>query len=561
MAIDSVNAIPYSYIVSHMEECITVFKNNAQKARKHAYDYGEAVALNKLSLAYGLSGKHDQSVEALLRAARIFERLNAYAELSMVYGGYGYGIKRRDLHSANFYMRKGIHIAESHGLKENLATLYDNYGVLKQMEDKSDSAYFYFSNALTLKRQLKDSVGIPYSLNKLAEMLAQQGKFKKALSLMRESDAIRNREEGEFGRAENLVYYAGIFTAMGNYDKAIDYYHRAIALGRPLQYKYLVQYAYQQLTELFEKTGKKGEALEHYRQYVAYKDSVNNAQVNNKIAELQIAYETEKKDRQLSEKELQLRNKSLQLLGALVSVGLLILVFFIWYRSSRQKQRHLLQTMHWKSQLQRSALEQKLVNEKLRISRDLHDNIGSNLTFIINALDNLARNGMGNGVTQKLASIGTFGRETLTDLRDTIWAMKHDAGDTALLVMKVQGLKQKLNEAFDRPEITAYNRLQNTLPLSSAAMLNIYRLIQEALQNAVKHANATSVKVIFSEEEDNLKITVEDDGQGFDINNIAAGNGLQNMRMRCQALNGIFTCQTSSAGTCLSFVIPKTLPS
>ncbi|NOX89099.1 MAG: tetratricopeptide repeat protein [Calditrichaeota bacterium] len=554
--IDSVNAIPYEYIVSHLNESVVIFEKNVARARDARYLYGEAVALDKLSLAYGLSGKHDKANEVLLKAARIFEELNEFEELSMVYGGYGFGIKRRDLKSANNYMRQGIAIAEDHNLSQNLTTLYDNYGVLKRMEGKSDSAFYFFSKALRLKRQLKDSVGIPYSLNKLAEMLALRGRYQKALALMAESDAIRSKEEGEFGRAENLVHYGGIYRTMRDYQTAVRYYRQAVEKGKPLQYKYLVQYAYQQLTELYELRGDDARALTNYRRYVAYKDSVNNSDINNKIAELQIAYESEKKDRQLTEKALDLRNKSLQLFAALISIVLLSIIFFFIYRNYRQKQHHILKEVQWQNQLKQSELEQKLTAEKLRISRDLHDNIGSNLTFIINALDNLNNVSDADLLNQKLSGVGAFGRETLTDLRDTIWALKHDDGDTSLLVMKVQELKRKLNDAFDKPEIVVHNLMEMPAKLSSAAMLNLYRMIQEALQNAVKHARASRVTVTFSRTESEVCVTVHDDGNGFDPQTITYGNGLENMKNRCEALEGKFTFVSSAAGTRLTFTVP-----
>ncbi|NOX66440.1 MAG: tetratricopeptide repeat protein [Chlorobi bacterium] len=555
--IDSVNQIPYEYIVSHLKESVTTFEKNVALAQEVNYKYGEAVALDKLALAKGMSGEHTEATNAILRAARIFEKLNKFNELSMVYGGYGYGAKRRDIETANMYMRMGIGIAEKHDLDTNLTTLYDNYGVLKKMEGKNDSAYYFFSRALKIKRKIGDSVGIPYSLNKLAEMLSESGNYNKALAFMAESDAIRNKEKGEFGRAENLIYYGEIYRSMKNYKKAIHYYKQAIRKGKPLHYKYMVQYAYQQLAELYERTDRYADALENYKFYTVYKDSLNNAEMNNKIAELQIEYETEKKDRQLTEQALELKNKSLQLIIAIVSFVFISVIFFVLYKGYKQKQRHLRDEMQLHNQIKHNELEQKFTREKLRLSQELHDNIGSNLTFIINAMDNLKNIDDSKLLQEKINGVNEFGRDTINDLRNTIWALNFDKGDTSLLVMKVQDLRQKLNESLDKPEIMVENHMKNTIQLSSTEMLNLYRMIQEALQNAIKHANANRATVIFSNTESQLIINVVDDGNGFDPQTVKFGNGFKNMRNRCKTLLGKFSFESSSKGTILSFAISK----
>jgi len=187
----------------------------------------------------------------------------------------------------------------------------------------------------------------------------------------------------------------------------------------------------------------------------------------------------------------------------------------------------------------------------------LHDNIGSNLTFIINALENIGNQENSDLLNRKIESVSEIGRESISDLRDSIWALKLDDGDTSILLIKINELKFKLNEIFDEPEIVVENRLSSTHFLTSAAMLNLYRIVQEGIQNAVKHAEAKKIKITFFDTESDLNISIKDDGKGFSFDKSKMGNGLENMKSRIEGLNGIFSFKSDNDGTNLTFVIPK----
>ena len=543
--IDSINQIQYQYIISHLQESITTFEKNVENSLSINYEYGEAVALDKLALALGISGEHDKANSAFLKAATIFEELKDYDKLSSAYGGYGYGLKRRNMTSANKYMRMGISIAEKYDLNQNLTTLYDNYGVLKLLEEKSDSAFYFYSKALVLKRQLADSVGIPYSLNKLAELFAAQGQYNKAFEYLAESDSIRSKEQGDFGRAENLVHHADIYQNMEDFDTAINYYKQAITKGKHLNYAYLVQYSYQQIAELYELTGNYIDALANQKQYLEYKENELNTQMNEKIAELEIAYETEKKDRQLSEKNLALRNR-------LISIS-----FYIIYRNNKIKMTHKQHKLQLQNQKEQAELQQKLTEEKLQLSSELHDNIGSNLTFMINSLDNLTTIKHDEHLNQKLVDIGVFCRESIDDLRNSIWALKQDNGDTKLLILKIQELRQKLQKVITKPEIIVNDQIKNIIPINSTTMLNLFRIIQEGIQNGIKHAQANCITLTLSETQNKICITIEDDGIGIDRKTLKYGNGLTNIKNRCKKLEGKLSIGSPATGTSFSIQIPK----
>ena len=181
----------------------------------------------------------------------------------------------------------------------------------------------------------------------------------------------------------------------------------------------------------------------------------------------------------------------------------------------------------------------------------MHDNIGSQLTFIISSLDNLKYFEFNKDkLYDKFDSIGTFTRSTITDLRDTIWAMNKEeitfedlktrttnfieAAKTSLL-----GITFEFNYPENAP-VDSLNSLQG---------IDVYRIIQEAVNNAIKHAKATKIIVNFELDKEELTISILDNGIGFDAATIEAGNGLQSMQKRAKEINAILTIDSLENGT------------
>ena len=321
--IDSVNTIPYSFIVSNVRESINIFSENLAKAKEADYSKGIALANANLGLAYYIAGKYDKATSAYLNAINKFEELGFTEELASTLGEFGYQLKRRDLPKANNYMMQGIRIAEENKYDSVLTKLYDNYGVLKEMENNLDSAMYFYNKALNNKLADADSLGIPYSLNKIAGIYSMQGEYNKALQVMSRSDKYRNKESGEFGRIENIVQYADIYKAKGETSKAVDYYEVGLEKSIKEDINYLIRYCYQQLTELYKLQSNYEKALEALNAYTVYKDSVLNKEIQLNVAELEIDYETEKKDREIAEGKLELSEKNAQLY-LLIAVAVLL---------------------------------------------------------------------------------------------------------------------------------------------------------------------------------------------------------------------------------------------
>lgn len=548
--IDSINSIEYQEIVSNLLKHEMIFSDNLNEARKIHYEKGIAKCLSNLALVHYLKGDYDKSTQYHLEAINIFEKSEMFQELCEEYGELGYQMKRINLSKANEYMQKAIYLAEDKNIPLFRKTkLYDNYGVIKEMMEQYDSAFSFYRKALKIKEQLNDSIGIPYSLNKIAVLYASLKNFDKAYEYLSLSDKIRAKEKGEFGRIENLSLHADFLSMDNKIDEAINKYEEVLRSAKQINYTYLILYSLQNLSDLYRKKNDYQNAYLNAQMYYNLKDSIDNIDVKSRIAQLEIAYQTEQKNKLLAESQYQLKSREQQLLFAIVTVLLLVLIFIGVYKYQSLKKKRALAELEYKVNLQTALLEKKIVDDKLKLSRELHDNIGSQLTFIISSLDNLIYTSPETKLSETIRNVKDFSRNALMDLRNTIWAIKKQDGTVEDLLLKVSEFISKIGDSIKNISFELDNRLNNNLKLNSTQMLNIFRIIQEAVQNAIKYSECDSIKIIFQTNENLFDLFIKDNGKGFDLKNVSEGNGLINMRKRCEESGGEFILNSNSEGT------------
>lgn len=539
--VDSVNNLSATEYLANLYNSKKIFEENLNRARTINYKIGEARALNILAITYYLMGNYEKSTELNIQSFKIFEEEKAFEDLANAYGEYGYQMKRRELEKANQYMLKGIQIAEKNKVsKVTIAKLYDNFGVIKEMEGKLDSALILYNKALKIKYDLNDEVGIPFSLNKIANVKALQGKFREAYSILNQSDKFRAKETGDYGKADNLAYYGDFFSMEGKIDSAIKYYQSSLDLSLKNGYTFLVEYCYKQLSDLFEKKSDFKNAFLNFKKYSAYKDSITNIATNQRIAELELAFETSEKDKLIAEQQLQLKQRAILFISVGTTLLFLLLAMFGLYAFQVQKRKVIAKEMELTRKLSIEETNRKIVETKLSISRELHDNIGSQLTLIISSLDNLKSSIIENSLKEKINDTTDFARLTLTELRNTVWAMKNENGTLSGLILKIRDYLNRIKPSIENISVNIQTEVQKDYKLNSTQLLNLFRIFQETLQNVIKHSNASEVKVIFSDSENGFLMKVCDNGKGIKASETIESSGLNFIKHRAEESNGKF---------------------
>lgn len=565
-AIDVLNQMPYEQKVARAASLDKKFLENAHSAHKIGYTLGEAESYSNLSLIYYTQGKYALDLQYSLKAIALFERLHEYEKLASAYGELGYRMKRRDMKSAQYYMQKGKRIAEARKFMQPLLGIYNNYGVLKEMQQSLDSALYYYQKGLKLKESIHDSLGLPYSLNNIAGVHLLRGEFAQAKPLFERALDIRTRRKDQAGIMESYSCFGDFYLMQNQPKPAIVWYQKALEKAQELGYIDFIQKSHKAISECYEALGNSALALKHYQAYSQFKDSLVNTQTNDKIAELEVRFQTNEKEKEivqhkneLLEKNIEVKNARYQMAGLGLVALFVSLLGFLFYRQQKLKIRQQQQEFELKSAIAQIETQNQLQEQRLDISRDLHDNIGAQLTFIISSVDNLkyAFDIQNPKLSSKLNNISAFTQSTIVELRDTIWAMNSNDLTFEDLRARMMNFIEKAQSALEQTQIIfEIDSELDALVLSSVLGMNVYRTMQEAVNNAIKYAHARQIQIQIKKTANGFEMKIIDDGQGFDLDEVVRGNGLHNMQKRIEQIGGTFKIDSQiEKGTQISLSI------
>jgi signal transduction histidine kinase len=252
--------------------------------------------------------------------------------------------------------------------------------------------------------------------------------------------------------------------------------------------------------------------------------------------------------------------RALMLVGGMLFV---ILAGLIWIKELRRQVEERSAQLSTEIQLrERAESHHALEQERARIAKDLHDDLGANLTQIIFLSERVevARHD-GQEVTRWFDLIPATARRTIQSLDEIVWAInpRHDSLESLANYLS-QFAQQHLTLAHVRCMLDVPTVLP-AVPLSAEVRHNLLLMTREALQNAVTHAEATEVHLALILDEKNLNMTISDNGKGFDPDSVSPyGNGLQNMRQRVQAIGGWLEISSRPGqGTVISFFVPRNM--
>jgi signal transduction histidine kinase len=342
---------------------------------------------------------------------------------------------------------------------------------------------------------------------------------------------------------------------MGNMEKSFNNYLQCNIEANSIGHMSMQMDSYYYLSKISAKKQKFSDAYQFYTHYVAIKDSITNQDKNNKIAEIEIRYATEKKDNQiilLNERariqklELARRNQWVLFISVFALLLFIISVLVYWFRTFKTKQLLL------------NAILETENAERLRIAKDMHDELGSGFSKI-QLFAEVARQNMENPPTleENIGRISVSAKELADNMRDLIWTMNPENSTLDNLVAR---LREYCADFLDEFPIDYTLNFQDDIPKTAIlqdAQRNIYLTLKEALNNTIKHAQANSIVIALSISGSLLTLNITDDGNGFDMGKIKKnGNGLVNMAERIRKINGTFQLTSNPGkGTDITFTI------
>ncbi len=451
---------------------------------------------------------------------------------------------------------------EAHGITLNnsgltYVHLYERSGV-KQM---LDSAEYYTGKALTLNTQSGFLGSIAYTLGLRGTILGFNNKIEEGEKLLKESLATYRRIGNTFYTINSLAVLGNFYGITNQPQKGIAVCKEGIALSEPTRPNIFL---YTNLAGNYKQAGEYKLYGETMEKLSVIKDSLHQKNSAEALSELQTRYETQKKENTIIQQNYALAKKNYLAYGslALMLIGGIFSILLI--RLNRNKQEFKFQTMQREEKrLHEIAVSSAEEKERRRIAAELHDNLGGQLSYISSNMDFILEAPAMLSEEEKkkhLRKINETAKTTIADLRESIWALKKQQVEIDELADKIKlyAQNQLSHQAGIQLEVHE-NILQKTI-LSSAEALNIFRICQEAVQNALQHSGADKI-ILSIETGENIVciISIADNGEGFDTKKHFSGHyGLENMQQRSADIHASLSINSSANGTIVNLV--KRLP-
>lgn len=499
-----------------------------------------------------------------------------------IYNGLGnvYDARQMKDESLKYYL-KGLRMAERSGNKYHQAMILNNIGLIKFGNEQVEEAEKDFKDAL-IKIVGLDEDRLSLNLNNnLGLVNKEQGQFVESIKYYH--NTVKNAKKLGFPMGIGVAYLnlADSYMRASNLKQASAYVDSSIHLLHQFRsWDYLgmayliksnierdkgdlirskayadtvftlhakypnvtnIMNAHRELSLIYEKDGRYKDALFHSRRYHTMNDSLSEIANKDELAQLQVLYgkekvetelENEKNKNSLLSKENELKQSRIQII-VIVSVLFLIigigLVYIRHIRLTRKQQKEFTQ-----------KLIENIDDERSRISRDLHDDIGQSLSVIKSKI-NLFNSGKTNSLEGLESDVGY-----VIDQTRNISHFLHPSFVAKLgLERSLVSLTEKTQQHTGIVCSLSIRTEVEKMPLEHKTQ--IYRILQECINNTIKHASATALKISIKENTMGLEIEYRDNGIGVTEQNHKEGIGLQTIRERADKINARVTI-SSSAG-------------
>jgi signal transduction histidine kinase len=351
----------------------------------------------------------------------------------------------------------------------------------------------------------------------------------------------------ELGLSDNnnaLHFLSQIHLKRGEWRKAEQTALEALAVDDSEPYNTLIQYKV--LAKVYAYLGNASKAVEYIDKLHELQSSWSNKNYQSAIREMEVKYETEKKEHEIERQQHVISSQNMQrrLLAALAGVLFLgfMVAFLLWRRTVQKRQHAETRIKHLEQEKQLIATQSVLdgeTAERTRLARDLHDGLGGLLSALRLNLEDMMKGAILNAdaAARFHKSIGILD-QSMCEMRRVAHHLMPDA-------LSRFGLKTALTDFCNTIPSAEFVYYGDGRRLDRKLEVVVYRIAHELINNSLKHSGASQIFVQIVQESARIALTVQDDGKGFDLEADTAGVGINNIRTRVASFGGTIDMRSS----------------
>jgi len=522
---------------------------NDKKGMAHAY--------NTIGIIYYNQSNYPEALKNYLASLKIKEEIgdkpgiaNAFGNLGNIYSSQGNYPEALKSYTASLKMHEEIN--DKYGIGDN----YNNIGATYHDLHNYPEALKHYFLALHIKQEIRDVRGIADAYHAIGKSYLSEGNYPEALQNQFAALKVQEEIDDQYSIAFTCIAIGDSYFGQRKYTDAYAYYNKALFMAKELGGLDLIKSSYSGLAIVDSARGNFMKSLEHYKLYITYRDSTTNTENTEKMVALQMNYDFGKKQDSLNvvqakkdlatQKEL---NKQILVRNGFIGGTILFLLLasavIRFYIDRMQRNR-----------------KKQMEAVRARISRDLHDDMGSTLQSI-SVMSEIARIKSTSDSSQEsipfLEKIGSASREMVDKMNDIVWAVNPQNDDFENIILHMRAYGGELLAGKDIALHFKADSGLNSITLSMEKRRSFFLMYKEALNNAFKYSGAQNVNVDISRTNHTLSLVVEDDGVGFNMNEDrlkTGGNGLKNMRTRAAEMDGSVSITSAPGeGTKVSLMV------
>lgn len=434
------------------------------------------------------------------------------------------------------WLNKALHTSTDKRFYKNYGALYSNIASTYNALGKPDSAKAYIDIAITDARVNDNLLFLATALSMQAKIFIDSKQPHLAEAPLNEAVDIRKKLNDPFYTVYDMSNLASYYANNNQTIKGIELCKEGISLAGKSGLSSQLLMIYHALAENYKAAGNTVEYSKTLEAIIALKDSFNNINSAKLLADMQSVSEAHKNEKTITEQKLNLAIKNYWLFGALLftfMAGIIVWLGFTYYRRKQSIKMQL--ALAEEKRIAAQSIIDAEEHERKRIAADLHDNIGAYASALRADVEKITDNGFQHSNTS-LQNLQKHSQEIINSLRDTIWVLNKENITITGISDRIKNYISKLQPSYAHIQFNISEEIKSDVRISSQHALNIFRIVQEALHNALKHSDAATISIDISSHE-SILIKVTDDGKGMGEINSSEGNGLLNMQARAREID------------------------
>ena len=522
--------------------------------------------------------KFEDALKINFKSLKIFEKVGDEGKQAIALGNIGNLYNELEQNKiAEQFLRKSLYLARKTNLTVMEGNILVNLGGIKfengvQRDSvinvgELDSALYYFLEAEKILVKVNAIYNLAVVHNDIGRIYSQKKDFQQALLFYEKGLKERELLDDKYGMGLSYINLAEVEQLKGNNNKNIEYLNKAVEIFLNVKNYLNLKQAYGKLAQAYELKKEYLTSIKYYQLYEQYKDSIYTENNAKQMAEMQTKYDVEKKDLELAKNKAEIESNEKQafikniIIASIIALLLLLsIVAILFYRKKQVEQQAKLNAeIAFQKEVRTKAIIEAEEKERRRIAQDLHDGIGQLLSAAKLNLSNLDSNIPNQTVEQKSAMQNAL--SLVDDSVKEVRAVSHNMMPNTLIKLGLaSAVREFITKLGNAPTLKAELEIVGLdARLDNQIETVLYRVIQEIINNIIKHANASQISMQLIRHDNELNIIIEDNGIGFDTNKLDSfeGIGLKGIQTRIEFLNGTVDFDSSlGRGTTVIIDVP-----